>query len=204
MSMETKKVIKYFAGMMTAQEKWLNKMSAEGWRLIKTGKLTYDFEHCQPGEYEYKVEFAAYLSWEKQKDYMAFLEETGYRVMTKNINISASVGKVRWRPYGQGAGQIATASGSINKELIIIEKKADGKPFELYTSNADKAVYFSRLRNANLTGAAGFIAFCIWGAINGQLAVGAIFGMLGIMSAVFAAIQHKTVLKHRKEGEISE
>lgn len=202
--METKRVIRYFAGMMTAQERWLNKMSAEGWRLVKTGKLTYDFERCGQGEYEYKVEFSAYLPWEKQKDYMSFLEETGYRVMTKNINISLSVGKVRWRPYGQGAGQIATAPGGINKELIIIEKKADGKPFELRTSNADKAAYFSRLRSANLTGAAGFIAFGIWGAMSGQLAVGVIFGMLGIIFAVFAAIQHRTVLKYKQEGKISE
>lgn len=202
--MESKRVIRYYAGFITAQEKWLNKMSAEGWRLMKTGKLTYDFERCEPGEYEYKVEFAAYMSWNKEKDYMAFLEETGYRVMTKNINISASVGKVRWRPYGQGAGQIATAPGGINRELIIIEKKADGNPFELHTSNADKAAYFSRLRNANLTGAAGFIAFCIWGAINGQLAVGVTFGILGIFSAVFAAVQHSAVIKYQKEGQIRE
>ncbi|WP_018750576.1 hypothetical protein [Paenibacillus sanguinis] len=34
-------------------------------------------------------------------------------------------GKLRWRPYGKGWGQIATSPGTFNKELLILEKKRE-------------------------------------------------------------------------------
>ena len=55
-----------------------------------------------------------------------------------------------------------------------------------------------------VTGAAGFIPFGIWGAMNGRLAVGVIFGMIGIISAVFGAVHHRSVMQYRREGEICE
>lgn len=45
---------------------------------------------------------------------------------------------LRWRPYAEGLGQIASTPGRYNKELLILEKKKDGKPFNLYTNVEDK------------------------------------------------------------------
>ena len=47
----------------------------------------------------------------------------------KNINLNYSVGKVRWRPWAEIGGRIATNTTTFNRELLIVEKENDGKPF---------------------------------------------------------------------------
>ena len=44
-------------------------------------------------------------------------------------------------------GRIATNATTFNRELLIVEKSNDGKPFELHTSYADKEKYYRNLRN---------------------------------------------------------
>ena len=48
---------RFFAGAMKSQTRWLNKMAKRGYRLIKTGKTSYEFEICEPDSYEYYVEY---------------------------------------------------------------------------------------------------------------------------------------------------
>ncbi|MDR0948485.1 MAG: DUF2812 domain-containing protein, partial [Lachnospiraceae bacterium] len=133
-----KKVYRFFLDYTKGQETWLNKMSEKGWRLKKCGQLSYTFERCEPGEYEYAVEFVGHLSNEKSKNYKQFLDEMGYRTIYKNVNVGASVIKVKWRPWAEGAGQIATTPGNIYKELIIVEKRKDGTTFDLHTDLTDQ------------------------------------------------------------------
>ena len=68
----------------------------------------------------------------------------GYSVFYKNINLNYSVGKVRWRPWAEIGGRIATNTTTFNRELLIVEKENDGKPFELHTSYEDRANYYSK------------------------------------------------------------
>ncbi|WFA09363.1 DUF2812 domain-containing protein [Tissierella sp. Yu-01] len=157
-----KKYYRFFGGFLDTQENWLNKMAQKGYRLIRTGKMTYDFKECQSGEYQYAIEFVAQQSFKSEKEYRTFLEELGYKVFYKNINLNFSIGKIKWRPYGRGMGQISTNPGNYNKELFIVEKKNDGKPFNLHTTNYDKASYYKPLRNAWLTIAAMLFAFAVW------------------------------------------
>ena len=49
------------------------------------------------------------------------LEEKGYKVFYKNINLNYSIGKVRWRPFAGKYGRIATSPGNFDKELLIVE-----------------------------------------------------------------------------------
>ena len=56
-------------------------------------------------------------------------------------------GKVRLRPWAEMGGRIATNATTFNRELLIVEKSNDGKPFELHTSYADKEKYYRNLRN---------------------------------------------------------
>ena len=49
----SKKFYRFFGGLLTAQENWLSKMSEKGYRLIRTGKLLYEFEECKPGQVKY-------------------------------------------------------------------------------------------------------------------------------------------------------
>ena len=69
-----KKCYRFFGNRAARQQKWLNAMSHEGYRLIGTGKISYE------------------------------LEEKGYKVFYKNINLNYSIGK-----YAGGPLQANTA-----------------------------------------------------------------------------------------------
>ena len=143
----SKKCYRFFGGLLNAQAKWLNKMSEKGYQLVRTGTLLYEFEKCKPDELTYCVEFIGEKSKENATDYADFLEDMGYKVFFKNINLNYSVGKVRWRPWAERGGRIATNTTTFNREILIVEKTNDGKPFELHTSYDDKEKYYRNLRN---------------------------------------------------------
>lgn len=65
-------MLSLFGGLLNTQEKWLNKMSEKGYRLVRTGKLLYEFEKCKPDEVTYCVEFIGEKSKESSIDYANF------------------------------------------------------------------------------------------------------------------------------------
>ena len=134
----SKKYYRYYGGLLGLQQKWLNKMAEKGYRLVRTTKAMYEFEPCAPGQYQYCVEFVGEKSKQSADDYVRFLEDCGYRVFYKNINLNYGVGKVRVRPWANQGGKIATNAPTYNRELLIVEKVSDGKPFELHTTYEDK------------------------------------------------------------------
>jgi len=157
----TKTVFCYFFDFVDGQEKWLNKMAEKGYRLKKCGKAWYTFERCQPSEYEYAVEFVADKSYRSIEDYKVFIESMGYRTFAKNINLNFSFGKVKWRPWAKGMGQIATSPGSFNRELLVVEKLKDGKPIDLHTDLKDLLSGYRTLQKAYLWGATQILALAI-------------------------------------------
>lgn len=132
------KQYRYFAGMANTQANWLNSQAQKGWRLIHTGKLSYEFESCTPGAYQYCVEYVGHMSLTESMEYKTFLEEMGYRVWYKNLNLQWSAGKVQYRPWANPGGRIATSGTTIDKELLIVEKENDGTPFVLHTTYEDR------------------------------------------------------------------
>ena len=62
-----KKCYHFFGGLLNAQANWLNKMSEKGYRLIRAGKMLYEFEECKPNEVKYCVEFIGEKSKENTK-----------------------------------------------------------------------------------------------------------------------------------------
>ena len=136
---------RYFAGWMGRQAKWLNDMSRKGYRLVKVGKLEYEFEECKPDQYQYTVEYMGDQSFEEEQNYKAFLEEMGYRVFYKNINLDYSVGKLTYRPWADKGGRLSTNRTTYNRELLIVEKENDGRPFQLHTEAEDIMDYYRRL-----------------------------------------------------------
>jgi hypothetical protein len=136
---------RYFAGLLKTQANWLNKMSAQGYRLTEVGMLDYTFAACTPSQYRYHVEYVGHLSWKRIQEYKAFLEEMGYRVWYKNINLNYSTGKIYWRPGAEKGGRIGTSDTTLNKELLIVEKPEDGTPFQLHTTLADQLKYTKQL-----------------------------------------------------------
>lgn len=171
----SKKFYRYYGGLMGFQERWLNRMAAKGWRLIRTGKISYEFEECKPNQYLYCVEFIGQKSKENAADYRDFLEDLGYHVFFKNINLNYSVGKTVWRPWAEKGARIATNSTTFNRELLIVEKENDGNPFELHTTLEDKQKYYKTLRYSMLFG------FLFWGVFAIIMRV----WWVGIFSALF-------------------
>ncbi len=193
----SKKCYRFFGGLLTAQTNWLNKMSEKGYRLIRTEKMLYEFEQCKPNQVKYCVDFIAQKSKDDAKDYYNFLEDMGYKVFYKNINLNYSIGKVRWRPWAEKGGRIATNNTTFNRELLIVEKENDGKAFELHTSYEDKEKYYSVLRNPWLLIAFIFAIFTI---TNSSI----IFGMLAFISLIPAIIYQVQVIIARRESKIRE
>lgn len=141
-----KKYYRFFWGFLKRQENWLNKMADKGCRLVRTGRAWYEFEECEPGKYRYAVEFVGGKSKQNVREYASFLEDYGYRVLFKNLNLDYSVGKAVFRPWADKGGRIATTGGTYNKELLLVEKENDGRPFELHTTDDDIREYKKTVR----------------------------------------------------------
>lgn len=202
-------VFKYFFDFLEGQEKWLNKMAKHGYRLIKVGKLTYEFEKCNPSEYIYCVEFVADKSNFEIKKYNNFLEnDIGYKSFRKNININWSFGKMKFRPWSNG-GKISTSPGSFNKELLILEKQNDGMDFNLHTSNDDLIKYLTPIRNMYLftTILLAITTFISKYKANNHLLLNTLLGAL-ILITLFLGIQtvkyFSLVKKYKKNKKLYE
>lgn len=178
---------------MEPQRKWLNEMAAKGYRLVRAGKLEYEFEECEPGRYVYEIEYIGDKSFEHGKEYKEFLESFGYKVFYKNINLDYSVGKATINPFAEKGGRIMTSRTSYNRELLIVEKENDGQPFELHSTPADKIRYYQKLRNPWIFMTA---VFLIPAALFRHILL-LIFGLLCLIPAIRT---HAAVLRCKKEA----
>lgn len=144
--------------MLRAQAKWLNKQCSRGWRLVDTDKLSYTFEPCEPGAYQYAVDFVGNLSREHGADYAAFLADCGYRTWYKNVNLQWSYGKVRWNPWGEPGARIISSNTTLDRELLIVERRAEPGEFRLYTSPEDETASLRSRRRRTMYAALIFAA----------------------------------------------
>ena len=123
---ERKTCFRFFGGFLQAQENWLNRMAGRGYRLVSVGKLGYRFQTCPPDTVEYRVEWIGHKSPQDARAYQQFLEELGYRVWVKNVNLNCSVGKIRFRPWADPGGKLAGNRSTFNRELLLVERERDG------------------------------------------------------------------------------
>ncbi|WP_312833652.1 DUF2812 domain-containing protein [Sedimentibacter saalensis] len=133
------KKFRIFLNPIEGQEKWLNEKAAEGLRLLKVGRFFYEFEQCKINQFQYAVDYIGNNSNAQRKEYESFLDEVGINYFEKPLNIGQfSFGKVKYRPYANKGGKLATSWGMINRELLILEKECNGKPFNIYSNAEDK------------------------------------------------------------------
>lgn len=182
-----KRCYRFYGGLLKSQEKWLNKMAVKGFRLKRVGKLLYEFEQCSPGQYEYRVEFVGHKPLSDSLSYRSFLEDIGYTVFYKNINLNFSLGKVRYRPWAKKGAQISTNTTTFNRELLIVEKKHDGKPFDLHTSYEDQLAYYGSLRNPWLFIFLSLLVLVIFNTtyLNGVLAIIPLFPIVMYQTQIY-------------------
>lgn len=193
----SRKYYRFFGGLIKTQEKWLNKLAAEGYRLTNTGKLLYEFEKCDPNEYQYCIDFVADKSKYNAESYREFLEELGYRVFYKNINLRWSIGKAEVRPWAEKGGRIAMKSSTLDKELMIIEKHNDGKPFELRTTAEDRILYIKRMK-------APWVFMLLIFAVCGIFTRSAAFLAAAAICLAFVSVFQAELIKLKKNAEIME
>lgn len=192
-----KKCYRFFGGFITSQEKWLNKMAAQGYRLVRAGKMTYEFEECTPDSKEYRIEFVGEKSKVHAEEYRSFLEEMGYKVFFKNINLSFAIGKVVVRPWAESGGRAATNSTTFNRELLIIEKDKNGEPFELHTTLEDIVSYYRTLRIP-------WIYSCIVFGMMTGIMNSWVFAVFAIASLIPCAVYYRMIKKAEREAVIKE
>ena len=193
----SRKCYRFYGGLIASQERWLNKMAKSGYRLIRTGKLLYEFEECKPEQYQYCVEFIGQKSKESAAGYARFLEDCGYRVFFKNINLNGNLGKAVVRPWAEQGGRIATNSTTLNRELMIVEKEDDGKLFELHTTYEDKQEYYKNMRRP-------WIFIFIVSAILGTVTRMLVWGVFAVVSLIALAVFWLELGKLKKEADIKE
>lgn len=190
---------RFFGGMLGAQERWLNRMAAEGWRLSGCGVASYTFEPAEPGAVQYAVEYVAHKSPQDVQDYKAFLEEMGCRVFYKNLNWHYSVGKAELRPWAERGGRVATRRTTLDKELLIVEKPNDGRPFALHTTLEDVSGLYAVLARPWLFMALVFIGA---GLMAGLPALAAI-GLLVLAPGLFCSLEAARLARQAQTCEAS-
>lgn len=87
----SKKCYRYFGLLLQKQEKWLDKMAERGYRLTAVDKMLYEFEECNPGSVEYRVEYIGSKSKSNGREYFQFLEEMGYFIFFLLLGIVTKV-----------------------------------------------------------------------------------------------------------------
>ena len=189
----SKKCYRYFGGLLQKQEKWLNKMAEQGYRLISADKMLYEFEECNPGHVEYRVEYVGSKAKNDSQEYFQFLEDMGYKVFFKNINLNYSVGKARYRPWAEKGGRIATDNTTFNKELLIVEREKNDKPFELHTSFEDKIQYYESLQKP-------YVIFFFLFLLIGVLTKVLLLSLLGLIPLIPALIYYHQIKALKKEA----
>ena len=163
------------------EEKWLNEMAAKGLCLVSVGLFRYDFEDCEPGEYQIRMQLLENLpSNPESRKYMEFLEST-------NIEHIGSV--LRWAYFRK--------------------KAADGE-FELFSDNESRVKYLTQVIRfiALITFLSLYIgAYNVFLAIVHNNVINYI-GFVNITIAVFAAFGILRLRKKRdilkKEGQLFE
>lgn len=140
------KKYRFFGGFLASQEDWINKIAISGYRLIRTSKLSYEFEKVDNELYEYRIEYIGQKSQSDTEDYISFLESLGYKTFYKNINLNYSTCKVQIRPWADKGGRIATNETTLNREILIIERKYSPDPFIIHSTYEDRKRYALCLR----------------------------------------------------------
>jgi len=68
----------FFVWNFDKEEKWLCEMAAKGFVLVRVGFCRYEFEKCDPGEYDVRLQLLNNRpNHPESQHYISFVEETG-------------------------------------------------------------------------------------------------------------------------------
>lgn len=104
---------------------------------------------------------------------------------------------MRLRPWAEKGGRIATNSTTFNRELFIVEKENDGKPFELHSTYEDRIAYCRTLR------APWLFLFAI-SAVLGVVTRAWEWGIFALFSLIPLAVYQIELIRLGKEAKTKE
>lgn len=120
-------------------------------KLSGAGRFIYEFKKCKPNQYQYAVDYIGNKSNIQRKEYESFLDDIDINYYEMPLNIwQFSIGRVKFRSYANRGGKIATSSGMINRELLILERENNGKPFNIYSNVKDKIMSLKERRKPHI------------------------------------------------------
>lgn len=98
------------------EERWLNEMAAKGLAMTGAVHCRYEFQDCEPGEYQYRLDFLEHWPTHPESEkYISFVEDTGAEQIASYL---------RW--------------------VYFRKKTADGS-FELFSDNVSRIRCLNRL-----------------------------------------------------------
>ena len=74
------------------------------------------------------------------------------------MNLQWSRGKLRWNPVGEPGARISSERTNLDRELIIVERRAEAGEFRLYTTVEDELDVLRGMRRKHLYAALIFAA----------------------------------------------
>lgn len=99
----------FWAWEFEEEEQWLAEMAKQGLALTAVGFCRYDFEECEPDEYEVRLQrLQQPVSKSESQEYITFVEETGAKYI-----------------------------GTVN-QWVYFRKRTEEGPFELFSDNASR------------------------------------------------------------------
>lgn len=182
-----KVVFKYFFDAIDGQQKWLNEMADQGYRLRRVNNFSFHFEACEPQQYQYHVELVTEKSYPALIRRQELLMEQGLRSFSKNISLNFSAGKAKKGSWSNAAsGNIGDPA---NYELLILETKKEDFGGTSITEDGDILRKYRDIRAVYIflfLLAAGYLTYRYSAAsvletanliINGLLAITSVFSL---------------------------
>ncbi len=133
-----KKFIKFFFNPIEDRELYLNDMASKGFQLEKSGSIVQKFSKSEKANIHYTVQYIGNMSNKERQEYMDFVESLNLRVFFAPFNVGKlAIGNIKYRPYNRGRSSLATTSGMINREIMIIESNGNEK-IPVFTDDSSK------------------------------------------------------------------
>lgn len=129
--------MKLFLNPLAGRERYLNRMAEKGFRLLHSGSILHRFEKTQE-PLHYSVQYIGHMNSRERLDYVNFLQGLNMTLHYAPLNLGKfAFGNLRWRPYNKPSSSLASTSGMMNKEILIIESTGE-KEIPVFTDKSSQ------------------------------------------------------------------
>lgn len=172
------------------EEVWINEMAEHGYGLVHAGRITFEFEDIEPGQYKYReILFKGSWDSDKVREFLQFMEEMGIRNVAHVSYPNHTILYMRYEDNGTDPEIYSDLDSKIEYEKMLCSYLLPLAIINILAFVYNMCVFVSFLLNGRFSG---INLLCF---IN-----------LGIAIAVFIQISKKqsTIKKLQEERSIHE